>query len=97
MTYQETCILLPCHSLEDFPMHHTGGRADGLLAAWTALWHPALWDATQAAPNWYRADTPPDNLEHRLLMVPGIAEEELPVGFVDRARKEGAVVILGDR
>ncbi len=49
MTYRETCILLPCHSLEDFPMHHEGADADGLLAAWTALWHPALLAQTGSA------------------------------------------------
>ena len=35
---QELIILLPCHSLEDFPLHHEGEDAEGLLASWTALW-----------------------------------------------------------
>ena len=51
MTYRESYILLPCHSLEDFPLHHEGDDAAGLLAAWTALWHPALLAATGAGPS----------------------------------------------
>ncbi len=42
MNYQQLIVVLPCHSLEDFPTHHEGDDATGLLAAWTALWHPAL-------------------------------------------------------
>ncbi|MCA9156441.1 MAG: hypothetical protein KDA38_16730, partial [Planctomycetales bacterium] len=60
MKYQELIILLPCHSLEDFPTHHSGEDAEGLLAAWTALWHPALIAAVESMPTWYRVDTPPE-------------------------------------
>ena len=42
MSYQQLIILLPCHSLEDFPVHHEGDDAAGLLAGWSALWHPQL-------------------------------------------------------
>ena len=42
MKYEELIILLPCHSLEDFPLYHEGEEAQGLLANWVALWHPAL-------------------------------------------------------
>ena len=41
MNYTDLTVLLPCHSLEDFPLYHEGAEADGLLAAWSALWHPA--------------------------------------------------------
>ena len=40
MTYQELLILLPCHSLEDFPTYHEGEDAQGLLSAWSAMWQP---------------------------------------------------------
>ncbi len=45
-------LLLPCHSLEDFPAFHTGAAADELLACWTAPWHPALLVATGQPPQW---------------------------------------------
>ena len=62
MRYRELVILLPCHSLEDFPLHHTGDDADGLLACWSALWHPALLASAGALPRWFRADSPPADL-----------------------------------
>ena len=42
MPYQELLILLPCHSLEDFPTYHDGDDSQSLLANWSALWHPEL-------------------------------------------------------
>ncbi len=96
MTYRETCVLLPCHSLEDFPLHHDGDDADGLLAAWTALWHPALVAATGSAPTWHRSDNAPLQLTDMLLLVPGVSLRQLPADFAERAEREGAVLIQGN-
>ncbi len=96
MTYRETCVLLPCHSLEDFPMHHEGEAADGLLSAWTALWHPALLATTGLAPRWQRGDNPPTQLSDLLILVPGVSQKELPTDFAQRAAQEGAFLIAGD-
>ena len=51
-------VVLPCHSLEDFPIHHRGEEAANLLANWTALWHPALIASVESKPNWIQADNP---------------------------------------
>ncbi len=93
MKFQELIILLPCHSLEDFPQHHEGDDAEGLLANWTALWHPALIAAAGSAPTWYRVDDPPNELTDRLLLVPSVSAEQLPTGFADRAKQAGACLI----
>ncbi len=93
MKYQELIILLPCHSLEDFPTHHEGEEAQGLLANWSALWHPALLASAGAMPTWYRADTPPEDLTNKLVVVPGVSETELPTGFAQRAEDEDACLI----
>jgi alpha-mannosidase len=93
MNFQELIVLLPCHSLEDFPLYHEGDDADGLLAAWSALWHPALIADARKAPGWQRADAPPADVAGRLFVIPRVAEDRLPVGFVDRAIAEGAVLI----
>src|SRR5687767_2165264 len=90
---EELIILLPCHSLDDFPVHHTGDEAEGLLAAWSALWHPALLAAAGRMPTWYRADSPPETLENRLLVIPAVAEAELQAGYASRAQEAGAVVV----
>ncbi len=93
MNFKELLVLLPCHSLEDFPTHHTGDEAEGLLAAWSALWHPALIAGAGRTPSWHRAEDPPEELQDRLLVIPEICEGELQAGFVERAIGEGACVI----
>src|SRR3954463_1019018 len=52
MNYRELIVLLPCHSLEDFPTYHEGDDAHSLLASWSALGHPALLAAAGQAPSW---------------------------------------------
>lgn len=93
MKLQELLILLPCHGLEDFPMHHEGDDADSLLACWTALWHPQLLAITHRAPRWARVDDPPAELTGRLLLVPTVSSSSLPTGFAQRARDSGAILI----
>ncbi len=96
MTYREAYVLLPCHSFEDFPLHHEGDDAAGLLAAWTALWHPALVAATGVAPRWRRGSSPPDELAGRLLVVPAASLPEIPADLARRAADEGACWIEGN-
>lgn len=93
MKYQELLILLPCHSLEDFPTYHEGDDADSLLASWTALWHPALLASAGCKPSWWRVDTPGAELAGRLLVVPTVSVSQLPTGFSQRARDEGACLV----
>jgi len=93
MKFQELSILLPCHSLEDFPQHHEDEEADGLLANWTALWHPALIASAEAAPTWHRVDHPPERLEDRLIVVPSVSVDRLAAEFPQRAKDEGACLI----
>lgn len=61
--YSKLLVVLPCHSLEDFPIHHRGDEAADLLASWTALWHPALIANCAAKPDWHQADNPECNYE----------------------------------
>ena len=93
MKFEELIILLPCHSLEDFPTHYEGAEAEGLLSAWSCLWHPALLAACEKLPAWYRADGPPDQLANRLLVIPSSSESLLLAGWASRAKNEGAVVL----
>lgn len=93
MTFEELIILLPCHSLEDFPLHHEAETADGLLSAWVALWHPALVAAAGRTVSWQRAEYPPETLAGRLIVIPEVSEPLLMAGWPARAAKEGACVI----
>lgn len=93
MKYEELIILLPCHSLEDFPLHHEGEEAEGLLANWTAMWHPALLASAAAMPTWHRVDDPPEELANRLILVPSVSAQEMQTGFAQRAKGDGACLI----
>src|SRR4051794_11383581 len=93
MKYQELIILLPCHSLEDFPTYHEGDDAQSLLASWSALWHPELLAAAGQAPSWRRVDEPPSEVRERLIVVPSVCVQRLPTGFAQRVNDEGGVLI----
>jgi alpha-mannosidase len=93
MKYSELIILLPCHSLEDFPVYQEGEQAEGLLSAWSALWHPALLVAAERLPTWFRADSPPEELAGRLVVVPQASEALLLAGWTSRAQAAGAHVV----
>ncbi len=89
----ELAVLLPCHSLEDFPLHYVREQAEGLLAAWTALWHPALIAAADRVPTWYRADDPPSGVAGKLLVIPAVSDPLLLGGWAARTSDEGACVV----
>ncbi|PQO41363.1 hypothetical protein [Blastopirellula marina] len=91
--YQEVYILVPCHSFEDFPTHHRGDEAASLLSCWSAMWRPELIAGTGKMPAWARVDSPPDELEGRLLLIPLVSEKDLQAGFARRAKESGAKVI----
>ncbi len=93
MKFEEAFVLLPCHSLEDFPTHYEGAAAEGLLACWSALWHPTLLAECGRLPTWYRADGPPDALAAKLIVVPQTSEPLLLAGWASRAAGEGAHVV----
>lgn len=86
-------VLLPCHSLDDFPVHVSGADGDGILSAWSALWHPRLIAATGRLPSWHRADEPPELKGAALVVIPAVSEPLLPDGWVDDATRNGAVVV----
>lgn len=82
---RDAFVLLPCHSLEDFPTQLTGDDANGLLVAWSVLWHPAIIALTGKMPQWHRADSPPEDLAGSLVIVPSASDANLPTGTFERA------------
>ncbi|MEX2114214.1 MAG: hypothetical protein WD845_13565, partial [Pirellulales bacterium] len=93
MKISELSVLLPCHSLEDFPVYHEGREAEELLATWCCLWHPALLAAAGTLPVVHRVDVPPESLQGRLIAVPPFCVDRLPAGFVARAERESAGLV----
>jgi alpha-mannosidase len=93
MKFQELLILLPCHSLEDFPTYHEGEDAQSLLASWSALWHPELIASARATPTWRRIEDPPAEIKDRLIVVPTVCAQKLPTGFAQRVKDEGGLLV----
>src|SRR3954467_12988810 len=86
MTIRRASVMLPASQLEDFPTHLTGEAAADLLAAWTAVWPPALIHATQQLPGWHPASEPPDPaaLEGELVVIPSAGRQQMPPDWSDR-------------
>lgn len=93
MPYQELLILLPCHSLEDFPTYHEGDDAQSLLASWSALWHPELIASAGKMPQWQRIEDPPQEVNEKLIVVPTVCASRLPTGFAQRVKEEGGCLV----
>ena len=93
MKFTELTVLLPCHSLEDFPVYYEGAQADELLCAWCSLWHPALLASAAAVPAWHRIDVPPETFSGRLMTIAPSCLDRLPAGYVARAKNEGGWLV----
>ncbi len=91
MKFDEVIVLLPCQSLDEFPSHLQGTEAEGLLAAWSAIWHPALLAATGQLPVWRRADSVVD-VAGRLIVVPAVSEAVLAEETATRAQSSGRLI-----
>ena len=81
--YSHLDLILPCHSLEDFPTHLVGEFAEGILANWTARWHPVILAATGEPPHWTtmgeftaRKDT--------IFLLPSCCQDEVQYEFPER-------------
>ncbi len=88
MTIRRASVLLPCHGLDDFPTHLAGAEAAGLLAASTALWHPALLAAMGRLPGWRSTENlpDPDEFDGELVLMPWVSRQKLPIDWCDRMR-----------
>lgn len=91
----DVVILIPCHSLEDFPSDLGEKPAEGILNAFTVAWHPWLLAQTRSLPGWHRADSPPEPSAGRLILVPTACEDRLESDWIGRQRDAGAFVVAG--
>ena len=88
-------ILIPCHSLEDFPTEQTDEPAASLLNAFAVAYHPELLAWAGEIPRWRRADDPPIPRRGQLVIIPMVCDGWLPHGWADEARRAGATVVSG--
>ena len=99
MELKQLLLLLPCHSLEDFPTHFRDQDALDLLLAWTTLWHPGLLVASGKMPSWNRCEQPPDDCDGHAILIPQVSRNRLPSGFLARCEEQGGYCLesSGDR
>ena len=93
MPLNRLLTLLPCQSLEDLDLQRKERDAEQLLAAWSALWHPALLAGAKKVPSWQSAESPPSEPERNLIIVPNCCEELLPNGWFAQAEATGGCVL----
>lgn len=92
MNYERITVLLPCHSLEDFPVWSRGEEAEDLLAAWTAAWHPLLIATVGRMPAWRGIDRPADGLQGSVAIVPAAFDHRFDITSHEAAADDQAVV-----
>ena len=90
--FKKQIVVLPCHTLEDFPTHVVGDEASSLLANWTAIWHPGLIAQTQSAPAWASQDFVDCDLDNTLILAPNLCSHLAPE-YEDAVRQSGAHLI----
>ncbi len=95
MSLQDIVILVPSHSLEDFPTEQPDKPAASLLNTFAVAWHPELLAWTGALPRWRRADEPSAVHSGQLIFVPTVCDDWLPHGWVEEAKSGGATVVSG--
>ena len=94
--YSQSVVIVPCHSLEDFPSHLRGRDAENLLACWTATWHPALLATTQKKPAWQSVDRDEFESSHLLVVVPNVCRSRFGNSLLPAARRLNATIISDD-
>ena len=95
MKYTDLLVLIPGHSLEDFPVELGEKPAEGLLNAFAVIWHPVLLAQTDIFPRWERADELNEVVPTRLVIVPTACADQVPSAFIERARREGMNLVTG--
>lgn len=95
MPYDDLMILIPCHSLEDFPAELGEDEAASLLNSFAVPWHPVLLADAKVLPRWHRGDDPPESSPKRLVFLPMSCESWVPAGWADRVSSEGGIVVRG--
>ncbi|MCA9081422.1 MAG: hypothetical protein KDA58_12735, partial [Planctomycetaceae bacterium] len=95
MPLEELIILVPCHSLEDFPTELGDEPAAGLLNAFAVVFHPELIAAAESFPRYRRADEAGEAKPGQLYILPTACNDWVPHGWAEDARRAGSHVVSG--
>jgi alpha-mannosidase len=86
-------LLVPSHSLDDFPLHLQGSDAAGVLEAWSALWHPALLAAAGKIPSFLFSGDSLAKSERPLVIVPSASRSYVTDDELSLAVSQGALIV----
>jgi hypothetical protein len=92
MNHERITVLLPCHSLEDFPVWSRGEDAEDLLSAWTAAWHPLLIASVGNMPSWRGIDRPADGLLGVVAIVPAAFDHRFDAVSLEASAEDQATL-----
>ena len=95
MNFSEIIILIPSHSLEDFPSELSEKPAASLLNVFAVAWHPALLLETRAIPFWRRCDSILMDQPGRLVFVPQACDDTATSEWLQAAQSCGSAVVRG--
>ena len=95
MNFSEIIILIPSHSLEDFPSELSEKPAGSLLNVFAVAWHPALLSETQCIPVWRRCDSILMDQPGRLVLVPIPCDGTATSEWLQAAQSSGSAVVHG--
>ncbi len=95
MSIEEVLVLVPSHSIEDFPTDLAEKPALSLLNSFAVAFHPRLLAASGKLPGWRRAEDAPEDCAGRIFFIPLPSDAVVPGGWKDKAREQGATVVSG--
>lgn len=95
MNFSEVVILIPSHSLEDFPSELSEKPAASLLNVFAVAWHPALLLETQSIPFWRRSDSILMDQPGRLVLVPITCDSTVTSEWLQAAQACGSAAVHG--
>lgn len=82
-------LLIPCHSLEDFPVELEEQEAASLLNAWSIAFLPALLYQAESFPQWSRADSPPEPEPGDFVIASSMANSWIPHDYFSQLEDAG--------
>lgn len=95
MNFSEILVLIPSHSLEDFPSELSEKPAGSLLNVFAVAWHPAILLETQSLPQWRRHDSLDMSQPGRLILIPTGCDETATSEWLQAAQSAGSCVVRG--
>ncbi len=95
MNFSEVLVLIPSHSLEDFPSELSEKPAASLLNIFAVAWHPAILLEAQTLPQWMRHDSLDMSHPGRLILVPTGCDQTATSDWLQAAQSCGSFVVRG--